>query len=128
MVNTISPNGQVWYSDPVTDFSSGDTLFGEIVSTDGGESYTITSSTPGSSTELTVDTSGLTFDWADVTLEVYSVTSCNQFPTQGVAFTDMVIESGGRSINADWTVKKGNSCNDVVDVIDPADVSITATP
>ena len=62
---------QVWYSDPVTDFSPGDTLLGEIVTRDGGASYDIISSTPTSSTTLTVDnTDKLTFDWADVTLEV----------------------------------------------------------
>ncbi len=118
----------MWYSDPITDFAPGDKLYGEIVSTDGGESYTITSTTPGSSTSLTVDTKGLTFDWADVTLEVYSVTDCNQFPTQGIDFTDMKITSGGKDVSATWNVIKGNSCHDAVNVIDSADVSISATP
>lgn len=122
------PMGQVWYSDPITDFTTGDTLFGEMASTDGGKTYTITSSTPSSSTELTVDTAGLTFDWADVTLEVYSVTDCDQFPSAGVDFTDMKIESGGQAVTADWSVKQGSSCHDKVSVMDAADVSIFATP
>jgi hypothetical protein len=66
------PAGQVWYSDAVTDFGPGDSLYGEIATTDNGESYTIVSSSATNTTTLTVDTSGLTFDWADVTLEVNS--------------------------------------------------------
>lgn len=122
------PHGQVWYSDPITDFTTGDQLYGEIVSTDGGDSYTITSSSPSSSTTLTVDTSGLTFDWADVTLEVYSVSNCNQFPTETVEFTDMEIVSGGQTVTANWNKVQGSSCHDSVKVVDPADVAIAATP
>jgi len=122
------PLGQVWYSDPITDFAPGDTVYGEIVSTDNGNSYTITSSSPSSSTTLTVDTEGLTFDWADVTLEVYSITSCSQFPTQAVKFTDMEIQASGVNAVPNWKVTQGNSCHDSVDVVDSEEVDISATP
>ena len=63
-----------------SDFEHGDVLYGEIVAAEDLNSYTITSRTPGNSTSITVDTTGLTFDWADVTLEVYDVDECAKFP------------------------------------------------
>lgn len=122
------PKGQVWYSDPITDFAPGDTVYGEIVTNDGGNTYTITSASEDSSTVLTVDTAGLTFDWADVTLEVYSVSSCNQFPTEAVKFTDLQIQSNGVSATPNWKVTQGNSCHDAVAVVDAEEVDISATP
>ena len=61
-------------------------LYGEMAAAEDLNSYTITSTIPGvNTTSITVDTSGLTFDWADVTLEVYDVDECLKFPKVGSA-------------------------------------------
>jgi len=128
------PKGQVWYSDPVTDFKTGDVVYGEVVSKDGGKTYSITSKSETNSTTLTVSATGvtgtpLTFDWADVTLEVYSVTDCKQFPTQPVKFSNMTLNNvAGQALTPTWTVYKGSTCNDAVTVVDPLDVTLTVHP
>ena len=51
------------------------------------------------------------------------------FPTKAVQFTGMYIESGGAIVKPDWTVYKGSSCNDRVDILDPLlEVDIAAMP
>jgi len=125
------PTGQVWYSDPITSFKSGDTLLGEIYTNDSGNSYTIDYSTATETTSLTVPTSSLTFDWADVTLEVYDVSSCDQFPAEPVTFSGMVVKTGkGSNAQAEtpaWTVTQAKpiQCNDKVNVADPATIVIS---
>jgi hypothetical protein len=123
----FSPSGQVWYSDPIVDFASGDTLFGEIKTVDNGDSYSILSATEKSATTLTVETKGLTFDWADVTLEVYSVTSCDLFPRDSIVFSNLTIQaSGGQVITPKWDLYEGKTCTEAVKVVDDSTVEIVA--
>ena len=123
------PSGQAWYSDPITDFQEGDVLYGEVTASADLSEYTILSQTPGNSTALTVDTKGLTFDWADVTMEVYNVGDCSQFPTESVTFSDMtLLGSGGESLTPDWTVSQDDTCGGYITVVDPLkDIEIGQT-
>ena len=116
----------MWYSDPIVDFASGDTLYGEIKTIDNGDSYTILSATDKSVTTLTVETKGLTFNWADVTLEVYSVTSCDLFPTDSILFSNLTIQSGGQVITPKWDLFEGKTCSEAVKVVDDTTIEIVA--
>jgi len=115
------PQGQAWYSSPITGFERGDLLVGEMVAAQDLNSYTITSTIPGkNSTTITVDTTGLTFDWADVTLEVYDVDTCAKFPKDAVAFADMhILGAQGQSLVPQWDVVTGSQCDGTTTVVDP---------
>mmetsp|Transcript_14497 Transcript_14497/g.38226 ORF Transcript_14497/g.38226 Transcript_14497/m.38226 type:complete len:168 (+) Transcript_14497:177-680(+) len=125
------PSGQAWYSTPITGFEEGDVLYGEMAAAEDLNSYTITSTIPGvNTTSITVDTSGLTFDWADVTLEVYDVDECLKFPKDLVAFADMtILGAEGQSLTPDWSVVTGSQCDGTTTVVDPlALVTIQCNP
>ena len=72
------------------------------------------------STTITVDTTGLTFDWADVTLEVYDVDECAKFPRDAVSFADMtILGAQGPSLFPRWDVVTGSQCDGTTTVVDP---------
>eukprot|EP00622_Pseudochattonella_farcimen_P001415 FR736101.1.p2 GENE.FR736101.1~~FR736101.1.p2 ORF type:complete len:100 (+),score=10.66 FR736101.1:446-745(+) len=88
------PTGQTWMSSSITDLKAGDQLNAEISV---GEQYSTVSSTlldkKGLVLEtaaLSVDTSDREFDWMDVTLEVYSLTECEEFASSSMNITNMV--------------------------------------
>ena len=74
----------------------------------------------------------LTFDWADVTLEVYSVGACDQFPSAAVSFTDMTILDGaGAAATAPaWDVTTTTTCDGELTISADAlsDITISHDP
>jgi len=112
------PTGQTWMSSSITNLKPNNTLTAEI--SVGSEYSTITSSlidpkhgTVKESYSLTVDTEDRSFDWMDVTLEVYQLTECEEFADSAMHITDMVATgSNGKEIKMDWVDNSGaTDCN-----------------
>jgi len=112
------PTGQTWMSSSITNLQANDTLAAEI--TVGTQYSTVTSSlldsTDGTVKEtysLSVDTEDRSFDWMDVTLEVYQLDECDEFAGSAMHITDMVSTgSNGKEIMMDWIDNSGDtSCS-----------------
>jgi len=118
------PSGQQQESNPIQGFGAGDTLQGAIQAS--GGNWVITSTANGQSTQLNVADADRDFDWVDVTLEVYSVNTCDQFASGPMTFENMVITvANAGQVSADWAVTNPNTCNGVLDVVSPSDITIT---
>jgi len=59
--------------------------------------------------------------WAFVTLEVYSVNSCNEYPTGSVLFDNLMFSP---NVPPSWTVQVSPGCNENVVVNGPTSVTI----
>jgi len=119
------PAGQQQESNPIQGFSAGQTVSGSIVSD--GTNWVITSTANGQNTVLTVPDASRDFDWVDVTLETYTVTSCSQFPNGPMVFSNMVltIANAGR-VNAAWADETGaTECGGSLAINSPSQITIT---
>jgi len=119
------PAGQQQESTPIQGFGAGDTVSGSIVAS--GSQWVITSTASGKSTVLTVADASRDFDWVDVTLEVYTVTGCNQFPNGPMVFSNMVLTVASAGvISPNWAADSGpTECNGNLVVNSPSQVTIT---
>ena len=105
---TCCPKNLTWHSPDIAGFAPGDTIYGSIAKV-GADTWRIDSAwqdaaSGGSgawhNTTLTSQVGGYNYNYADVTLEVYNLTSCDQMSTGSVAFTDLeLLTSGGNR----WT-------------------------
>jgi len=118
------PSGQTHESTPLTGFGPGDGLTGYIDKS--GSSWSVTSVYGGQQTKLNVPSSGRVFDWTDVTLETYSVTSCNQFATGPMTFSamKMSLTSGDRP-TPQWNPTGATECGGRLSVLSPSTITIT---
>ena len=112
---------------------SGVTIFGNMTKTGDEEWYinAVDDSTNVNS-DITVSKSRLeTQPWSYVTLEVYSVYSCNQFPTQGtpIPYTQLKLYLEGQETDPTWQIgTDGQSppvCNSSITIVDENTVTIT---
>jgi len=63
--------------------------------------------------------------WAFVTLEVYSVTDCTQYPTNPVVYVDLAVDVKDQSATPDWTATSFQViCNENVVVNSPSSFTI----
>jgi len=125
------PGGQTWTSSFLTNIQAGGTVSGVIDTTSGGADWSVTSTYNGQNVVLTVPTAQRDFNWVDVTLETYTVTSCQQFPAGACTFENMALTvSGGASNSPSWTLDSAepSECAGKVTVTSPSTVSISHTP
>jgi hypothetical protein len=59
-----------------------------------------------------------------VTLEVYSVTKCGDYPTGSIPYTNLSVDVGGQPITPSWTPTVTPGCNENVNTTAPATVTI----
>jgi len=114
------------YSDLI-EVQAGNTIFGAIIEDPEKKgSWNIISQNVGvRSVNLVVDNL-LTEEepWATVTLEVYSVDTCEELPTQSVDFEDIVLQISEESASIDWISSSTQVvCTEAVS-IDGQDVSV----
>jgi len=111
----------------------GDIIFGNMTKT-GSETWFINSVDLRTKEDapLTVSKSILkTQPWAYVTLEVYDVESCEQYPPSGteMPYTNLTLFESGRKTKFEWKVgTNGQSppiCGATIKVLDAQDVTIT---
>jgi hypothetical protein len=120
------PSGMQTESTPFQGFGAGDTLYGSIQAS--GGNWVVISSWPasGQSTTLSVPSANRDFDWIDVTLETYTVTSCNQFPNGPMVFSDMVFTDQSGQTSPVWTDDTGpTECGGNLVINSPSQITIT---
>jgi len=125
------PGGETWTSSFLTGLKAGGTVSGVIDMTSGGKNWTVTSTYNGQNAVLTVPTAQRDFNWVDVTLETYTVSSCEEFPSGSCTFSDMVLTlAGGTSNSPTWTLDSSepSQCGGSVTITSPSQVSISHTP
>jgi len=96
-------------SNPIS-INSGQHVFGNMTLTGPSTWYILsTVKETGVSTSLTVTKNRLKSQpWAYNTLEVYGVESCNQYPTEPIVFTDLLLlDTAGRKIVPTWLPLQG---------------------
>jgi len=119
------PSGQSHESNPITGFGSGNTLYGQIVNPNNGN-WNVVSGFGSQQTVLTVADAGRTFDWTDVTLETYSVASCNEFPNGPMVFSSMSMTlQGGGQVTPSWSPTGATECNGQMTVNSPSTITIS---
>jgi len=125
------PGGETWTSSFLTNIQAGGTVSGVIDTTNNGQNWTVTSTYNGQNVVLTVPTASRDFNWVDVTLETYTVTSCQQFPSGPCTFSDMALTvTGGTSNTPTWKLDSAepSECGGKVTITSPSQVSIQHTP
>jgi len=118
------PAGQQQESTPFQGFGAGDTVQGYIDQS--GSNWVVTSSWNGQSTTLTVPSASRDFNWVDVTLETYSVGSCDQFPDGPMVFSSMLltIDNAG-AVSPQWQADTGGTeCGGTLSIQSPSQITI----
>jgi len=74
---------------------------------------------------LVAEVGAYTYNWADVTLEVYNVTSCDQHSPGKVTFQNLELYgSNGEQLAPQWSGADSSECGGVVTVEDQGTISI----
>jgi len=120
------PAGVTTHAPAVTGFGAGDSLEGVIENQSDGV-YLVQSivSSSGSDSSLTASTETRVFDWADVTLETYGVSSCEQFPEGAMTFSNMKMEAiGGAAMTPQWEASPPTECGGTLTIENPETIYI----
>jgi len=105
--------------------SAGQIVEGNIVRT-GSSTWKIDSTVNGQTTTLQPTVGSYNYVWADVTLEIYSISGCDEYSSGTVHFTDMQLAgSGGEAVTPAWTQPGGSDCQGKVDILDPTRIDIS---
>jgi hypothetical protein len=116
----VDSNGNAFFSE-LTNTSPGNNIQGNMVLN--GRSWEIQTidTTASQTTTLNIATN-TTEPWAFVTLEVYTVSSCLEYPTGDVPFTNLVFSP---QQTPSWSVEVSPGCNENVVVNSAGSVTIS---
>jgi len=110
------PNGEAWESSSISGLATGDVLHGKIKveSTNAHVTSKVISKADGSAAgetvTLTVATNSRNFDWMDVTLEVYGVSNCEEFPASKMKIHKMTATDASENIiTPTWSDASGTT-------------------
>lgn len=116
----------------VSEVAPNDRLYGSMIKTSAPNGWQVyfndTTNSTVPSTLLSVSNALTSFEPdAYVTLEVYGVTSCRQYPSAPVEFTQMAITAGDNvPVTPKWLVNTYSSaCQESVKIVSPSAVTIT---
>jgi len=87
--------------------------------------WRIVSTWNGQSTTLNAQVGDYNYNWADVTLEVYTISSCNDFATGRAVFNQLVLKDAqGQTLNPQWQFTGQTQCNGVIQQTSPTSIYI----
>jgi len=96
------PSNITTSSPPLFGLKGGSTLQG-VISRESASTWKIDSIVGGQHTTLNAQVGDYIYNWADVTLEVYGVNTCQDFAKGKAYFNDLVLtDSQGQSLNPSW--------------------------
>jgi len=129
---TCCPQNVTWHSEDIAGFVPGDTVYGRIEKT-ADATWTIDGAFKDGSghwhnTTLVSQVGNYNYNYADVTLEVYGVTSCDQMPYGASDFTELEISlsDGSSWVSPNWHVTGSTSdCQVGTTVHDARTISIS---
>jgi len=130
---TCCPKNLTWHSKDIAGFQPGDTIFGNIEKV-AESTWRIDGAFQDSAghfhnTTLTSEVGAFNFNYADVTLEVYNVTSCNQMAQGSAAFSqlELVVADGSSWVPPTWYVTGlPNNCNTKIHIFDSHSMNISS--
>lgn len=130
---TCCPKNLTWHSTDIAGFQPGDKIFGSIEKI-AGETWRIDGAFQDSkgtfhNTTLTSQVGSFDFNYADVTLEVYNVTSCDQMAEGAAVFSklDLATSDGSAWVPPTWYVTgMPNNCKTEMHISDSHSMSISS--
>jgi len=114
-------------SKSITGFGAGDLIDGTIVRVN-SDTWKINSviQKSGANTTLTAQVGTYLYDWADVTLEVYGVSECEQFAKGPMTFSKLVLkDQQGQTLNPGWDFTGATQCSGATKQTDSTTITIT---
>jgi len=119
----VSDSGAVYST--LQTVSTGDSIFGNMtLLKDGKWAINSVSKNTGKSSNINVRVSTPEL-WAFVTLEVYSIQSCNDFPKGAISYSGLSMTHLTSPITPKWQTESQNDCNERVTVNSPTSVTLT---
>ena len=109
------------HSDYIQDVKPGDSFYSFFnITTDGGTFVVSgTSAATGKSTALTCPRQGRNFNWADATLEVYQITSCDMFSPAEMEFQHVSLwDTSYKPLLPEWALSPPSPCGGSI-IVDP---------
>jgi len=104
--------------------NSGDIIIGNMtLASSGLWTITTTDATMGITTTLSVATAESEID-AFVTLEVYGISTCSDYPNGVDTFTQLYLEANGQHVTPVWSTQTEPGCEEAVTVNSPSSVTI----
>jgi len=96
-------------SPPIFGLTAGSSLQG-VISRESDSTWKIDSVFNGKHTTLNAQVGDYIYNWADITLEVYHVNTCNDLARGKAVFNDLALtDSQGQTINPNWSNLSGNT-------------------
>jgi hypothetical protein len=106
----------------------GDTFTGTI-NRKSPSTWTIDSIFNGKHTTLNAQVGDYNYNWADVTLEVYNVDSCDDFAPNKANFNELTLKDAkGDKLTPKWTFTKATSCGGKIAQASDTSIYIEHTP
>jgi hypothetical protein len=118
----VTSTGQATYSTLIKT-TSGHTVVGNMSLASQKWTITATDSETSKDTSLNINVHAQEM-YAFVTLEVYSVSTCLEFPTGTDTFSELSIMAGGKAVSASWATTATPGCQEAVKVIGSDSVQI----
>jgi len=117
----VSSNGQAVYS-TLKQVRSGERIVGNMTLTN--QKWDIVAvSSAGATSGISVNP-GVSETFAFVTLEVYSVADCGDYPNGSTTFRDLKLTSAKRPVTPTWTPEVQPGCEEAVQVVSPSQVVV----
>jgi hypothetical protein len=117
----VSSNGQAVYS-TLKKVSAGERITGNMTLV--GQKWDIVAvGSSGASSGISVNP-GATETYAFVTLEVYGVDDCGEYPNGSTLFKNLLLTSTKRKVVPTWNVQTQPGCGEAVTVLSPSQVRI----
>jgi hypothetical protein len=118
----VSSTGHAVYS-KLGNVNAGDLLLGNMTNTNGLWEIVGTDTNNGASATISVRP-GATQLFAALTLEVYQVTTCLEYPSGSTTFYDLVLRDGSGDATPKWTPNALRGCEEALNVIDSTAVEV----
>ena len=95
--------GQVHFSPFIYGMNSGDTISG-IINATSSSTYSIQTIWNSQPTTLNTTVGSAPFTWANATLEVYSINTCDEFSSGPMVFSNIQMSDANGTLSPNWTL------------------------
>jgi len=124
MATNCCPGSQTWYG-PIQTLAAGDNVEGSCASNSSVVYITMTNPVNGETSSLSQADTSRKFNWAAVTLEQYSATTCSDYNSKPFNFTHMTLTSlSGSAVTPQWKTTTGSLCGARVQIVDAFNIAI----
>jgi len=115
-------------SPPLFGLNPGSTLDG-LITRESDSTWRIDSVFNGKRTTLHAQVGDYQYNWADVTLEVYQISTCTQFAPGRAYFNKLVLkDQQGATLSPRWTFTPQTSCGGSITQASPSSIYILHSP